>query len=378
MFYAFLGLVALSVVVFALGIVQPSTAYTSSSVVRTTGLQLIAPVWLVHFAVSAFALWCEDDDDEDDDDAEDGHWIQFPPWNVRRGNWRQYLMVFNFLLAACAVAMRWVPAWWLWQVTSVSGACSGSTIPDDPDVAFSAAGYFGPTGSAITQWFPLFAWTTNSYGLYQAVTCVFNSTIARWGDDNGLSIVGYPTVHTQAGYVPDTSQPACAPTTPCLVTPNPADWPNPAMCLAGGFFYGLNASYTSAAELCPGSVHDYNGNVVGRSVCAYCLPYARKHQGFVDPNTAYCPQLFPGEVRGSGAPLAEDNWLVCGSGLCPDPAAGVTPDEALAAQSLFDVTAIWLPVQWTLSAALEAQRYRASILRVMRTWRAWGVRGKRD
>ena len=367
------------VLVFAFAVAIPSAAVWNTAISVLDWLFFL--VWLWLFAFDAFAIWREyldeddeeggnqdlleddDDDDEDEDEREQDKnvlllyrnpesVVQFPCWHYGRGNARQLSLLAGFPLGVFAFILRWRVFWWLWQVSSVAGASSGSAIVDNSGVLFSAAGFFG----RYTEWFPVQAANLAVYSYFEATTCTFDSDVARWGDDNGLPpAYCYPPDPTQPGY-PDLSAERCetSESADCLATLRTSDYPNPAYCLEGGMFYGENRTTCGDAVLCPGSVLGPEGTIVGRSVCSYCLAYERAHNGWADPNTAYCP-LYP-----ATDPDAADNWWVCAY-LCPPAALRVGVQAAQSAVTSYDVTAAWCLQRYLLGLAKDTRKHAENV-----------------
>ena len=319
---------------------------------------LLLSLWVVRAALDAWTLWQEAGDatalpsEDDEPSEEDEVPLPFPCWVVEPNNAAQCTQCVGFLVLVPLALLFSLNARWVnWQLTAVTGASSGSTTLDDATVAYSAAGYFGNSGAGVSPWMPTWSRTLLEYTNYGAPTCVGDSSVVRWGDDNGLDVVSYPPDPANPGY-PDLSEPACVPSTKpgCLVTLRPSDYPNPAKCVAGGMFYGLNRTTGSAQEWCPGTQLSPDGKYVGRAACPYCLAYAHKHQGFRDANTAYCPVT----AYTAGA---EDNTLLC-SWSCPLPQVRATPTNTRAVVAAFDYTALWFASTYLASLA-DATRAHA-------------------
>ena len=103
-----------------------------------------------------------------------------------------------------------------------------------------------------------------------------------------------------------------SPTSPCLATDDPSDYPNPGFGIKGGYFNGLGISDVNQAGYCPGVRVPPGRPPRGGKVCAYCGPWEAKWLGIPLPEG--CPQrLYVDE--GAGV-LAEDNFLVC-MWMCP-------------------------------------------------------------
>lgn len=345
---------------FVFAVVVPSAAVWNTAPAVLYWLFFLVWVWV--FLFDALAVWTErreelgvDEEEEEDEEVEEEteekkrpqDVVQFPCWHVGRGSTRQLALLVGFPLAVLSFCLRWRVFWWEWQVTGVAGASSGSTVVDDATVLYSAAGFFGRS----TEWFAAQAAYLGVYSYFAATTCVFDSAQARWGDDNGLpAAICYPRSATQPGY-PDVNASPCpaAQSASCLATNASQNYPNPAFCLAGGMFMGLNRTVCGNAALCPGSVLGPEGTIVGRSVCPYCIAYERAHNGWADPNTAYCP-LYP-----ATDPDAANNWWVCAV-LCPAASLRLGVGATRSAVASFDITTAWLVQRWLLGLARDTRR----------------------
>ncbi len=266
-----------------------------------------------------------------------GHDRMPAPWSGVRGAPRtQFHVCGAFFVTPVTIVMCLLQAVWACEsnpgcpllAASPCGASSCSRQTDLTSVVYSAAGFFWSAVAPYTNFAP--------------TTCMY--TGCAWGDGNGRNVTGYPPRANDTGS-PDLAEPPCAGQDPaCIATTRAQDYPNPAIGVGGGYRPGFEPGSIARVTTCPGTVVLVGVDatrLAGRECCSYCLPFFRKHMGYVNPATAYCPQVLPDE------PGAEDNFFTC-AGLCPQLGEDRSP-FAMLKQSLSCNASVPIPtVTWAL------------------------------
>lgn len=227
----------------------------------------------------------------------------FVPWHGTRGDTRSQFHVCGFFATILNLALCVYASWLADQsnqggflVSSPCGASSCSRQTDAGGIVFNANGFYFAPHPAFSD--------------YDPTVCMFSG--CAWADSNSMNVSGFygDTAANQSGCA-DFSAPCTSPPSVCLAGNRSQDYPNPAIGIAGGMLSCFGSSRLDDVALCPGShvvVSPTTGQtrVRGRQTCSFCVSYFRKHAGYVDPSTDYCPQNSE----------AEDNDVWCGA-LCP-------------------------------------------------------------